>query len=245
MKAKGIVFIPPLVRAIKAGLATQTRRIAKIAGPVAVERGQKLYLKLRDQYAARMDDQHGLMWIPYGGATERPMPPDVVADLAPWRIGQHLWVKESWRNGPGGYCYRADQTHDGYGGGQWKSPLFMPRRVSRFNLVVTGVGMERVNGISDLAAQASGLRIYGEGPLQALANLFVLHPEMTVPEIIEGHGVGRGHDGKYCIATWAGVYACLWDHLHAKEPQHQWAANPPVWRIEFALQGKGEGNGQG
>lgn len=179
-----------------------------------------------------------------------------MADFAPWRIGQRLWVRESfgygWDNGQGGVTtqkpssgrkpdgaiYRADAP-EGNKDTYWQSPMFMPRWASRIELIIEGVQIERLQRISESDAEDEGLQIFGKyGPLEALAGLFCAFPGITVPEMVEGgQHLTRGLDGKFNGASWYGIYAMLWDHIHASKRDEHWDRNPWVWKITFKKSG--------
>lgn len=86
--------------------------------------------------------------------------------LGPFGGVDRLWVRETWRLGESSgdiagasredsVHYRADQ--DECAGGPWKPSIFMPRWASRITLKVTGVRVERLQGISEEDAKAEGV----------------------------------------------------------------------------------------
>ena len=86
--------------------------------------------------------------------------------------GDRLWVKETWAVGPKYdstpprdiphdeyflFLKSLSQTDEGEGiRGKWRSPLYMPRWASRLLLEVTGIIIERVQGITHEDALAEG-----------------------------------------------------------------------------------------
>jgi len=71
-------------------------------------------------------------------------------------VGDRLWVRETWMHNGGAYLYRADSGCDASPFNRWKSPLFMPRKASRFTLEVTAVRVEALHTISEDDAMAEG-----------------------------------------------------------------------------------------
>lgn len=136
-KERPILFSAAMVRAILDGKKTQTRRIVK---GVALE------------------------WLDDAG-----FDPHFVAkdnDLCPYgKVGDRLWVRET-------FCpnyfdepdfttaYKADYTNDIADVVQepkWKPSIHMPRKLSRINLEITDIRVERLQDITDADAQAEGV----------------------------------------------------------------------------------------
>jgi hypothetical protein len=74
------------------------------------------------------------------------------------------WVRETWKPSPyedGIYAYKADKLPHPAGSQylQWRSPYHMPRAAARIFLRVAGVGVERVQDISEADARAEGITI--------------------------------------------------------------------------------------
>ena len=134
MKERPILFNAPMVRALLAGTKTQTRRIVKARDLEWVD----VHQGLREPDNAER--------CPYG------------------QPGDRLWVRETFghfeRNenfAPG--CevfYRADG--ESLALEPWRPSIHMPRWASRITLEVTGVRVERLQGISEADAIAEGVR---------------------------------------------------------------------------------------
>ena len=171
MTTRGILFSASMVRAILAGVKTQTRRAAKrqhfsadfhARGPdVGVARA-----------LAEMWDDAAHVKRPYG------------------RPGDRLWVRETWGcDAPleearakwddampadetiACLFYRAthDPMRDGGDPARWRPAIHMPRWASRLALDVTGVRLERLHAITEADARAEGVadraayeRLWGE-----------------------------------------------------------------------------------
>lgn len=155
MKERPIIFSGPMVRAILEGRKNQTRRVINFPG---LEDGQRV-IKV-----ARPAGHWWEVWVaaPVDGGRERIVPAEVKCPFdAP---GDRLWVKETFAMGitgcPDGVSYRADHR-DPLGDGpahpmKWSSSLFMPRRLSRLTLAITGIRAERLQDISEADAIAEG-----------------------------------------------------------------------------------------
>jgi hypothetical protein len=90
------------------------------------------------------------------------------------QIGDHLWVKETFRRNHPSYIFRAD--HDEVGR-RWTSPLFLPRAASRILLEVTAVREERLWKITKEDAIAEGVMSFSNlyphaGPLEIYADVW-------------------------------------------------------------------------
>jgi len=145
-----------MVRAIREGRKTQTRRVVKLnhAGRVKAVGSPKNW---------HLDDPDAVLACPYG------VP------------GDRLWARETffydWEHAR--VFYRADADEDGsvpymvdgaggFGGGvgnanidKWKPSIHMPRRLCRILLEVVSVRVERVQEISEDDAMAEGVLEYG------------------------------------------------------------------------------------
>ena len=150
MKAKPILFISPMVRAILEGRKTQTRRVVKLPDDILPERtfvdpgnvpifGPGPYVK-----AFHMVEGEELMYprirCPYGYP------------------GDRLWVRETWcQDDAGNLCFRADDWTDCPSEtGKWRPSIYLPREFSRLTLAIAEVRVERVQDINNLGAVAEG-----------------------------------------------------------------------------------------
>ena len=168
MNEKPIIFSSEMVRAIFAGKKKQTRRIVK--GWEEIEEkcneiGSFEFSKFR-----KCDDGAFDLF-----ARENRL----VATLKPsWKVGQKLWVKETWRTFHSNefdfvqykenetiYRRKINDSNDDLVGPvyflwgdyddllkspdfKWNSPMFMPRWASRIKLEVTNIRLERLTDIS-------------------------------------------------------------------------------------------------
>lgn len=211
MKERPILFSSPMVRAILAGTKTQTRRVVKA-------------LPDRD-FGPRCALQ----------------PHEIAGEINAGRFrisrygapGDRLWVRETWREwSDAAWHYAADGTvmpklrdrdlsaflaqrspftWESY---SWRPSIHMPRSASRITLEITGVRVERLQGISEADAIAEGVEAIpptGEG---AGPNLFTVD-------------VGGMF---FNSPTATGAYAMLWEHINGPG---SWDANPWVWVVCF------------
>lgn len=209
-----ILFSGPMVRAIRTGRKTQTRRVVKPQPPVDVEvfywEERDLPIAVADEPGCYVESNHGLRWN----------------GRAPCSPGDRLWVREAfgvWRpyvdvdgyvddfdahrgklaDAPEGYrtIYRADWEGDDEGM-FWRPSIHMPRRLSRLQLEVKDVRIERLRDVSESDAKAEGVE-----PLPQSGN--VQEPP---------HRAG---------------FRRLWDELNAGRG-FGWESDPWVWVVEFA-----------
>ena len=163
MSERPIPFSAPMVRAILAGTKTQTRRLWKLP------RGCDWYAEMGGERDGWFVDQGQPWWLhvsecrcPYG------------------QPGDRLWVREAWARTtvfPGSeiIVYREGDNRTDYGG-PWKPSIHMPRAASRITLEITGVRVERLQGISRGDAMAEGCPFpnmaQGDDPRQWFADLW-------------------------------------------------------------------------
>lgn len=215
-KERPILFSGPMVRALRDGSKTQTRRVCKPAQfyslstvvevPDPMERGQVYN-------GSHFGDEEGEVQFacPYGGR------------------GDRLWVRETFVQGwdydpvtdrikrydsdgkqiPIKTWYRADGADIGWcdadgweANTPWKPSIHMPRAASRITLEITRVRVERLQDISADDARAEGC------------------PDRPIP--------GAEQASVDLLAKlW---YHDLWEQINGPG---SWAANPWVWAIEF------------
>jgi hypothetical protein len=205
-----ILFSAPMVRALLAGMKTQTRRVVKrplkhpnwttyrLFGPSVNNPAQTYTLyecgpdypdgdddKVRCPYADRPGDR---LWV---RETWMPDPPidDSWASTAWSGCGRTVSEIPERFHHPRFCNYAADWLH---GPIRWTPSIHMPRWASRITLEITGVRVERLQDISDADSIAEGAVGHPDGPWHAYRSLWTL---------INGPG--------------------------------SWDANPWVWVIEF------------
>lgn len=163
MKERPILFSSPMIRALLDGSKTQTRRIVKdqpfqreVDGLwlkrigrnkwTSPERWEKVTKnrKLIFQRSCKLEFNEWLM------------------GFCPYAVGDRLWVRETFcHQSEDGYVstdkfwYAAtDLNKDGTERSAWCPSVHMPREASRITLEITGVRVERVQGISEKDAKA-------------------------------------------------------------------------------------------
>ena len=205
MKEHPILFSGPMVQAILEGRKTQTRRVVK---PQPIRK--YAWYGCQDGMQFWTDDpQQGEK----GNPDSRKVPYGTQGD--------RLWVKETWATDslynnlrpsllpkrlPAGYLfYRADNNGD-Y---KWRPSIFMPRWISRIDLDILNVRVERLQEISKADARAEGMECSFHWSRE--------------------EGEYKFDIGSYDAYT--ANYRRLWDKLNGKT--FPWDSNPWVWVYEF------------
>jgi hypothetical protein len=150
VKERGIIFAAPMIRALRAGVKTQTRRILK--SPHAADIDIFSFDAPQGLWEGGIYGDSGTAahgeWVrcPYGSP------------------GDRLWVRETFLENYGDaqmrHAYRADWTAraaEVCPEPKWKPSIFMPRALSRLTLEITDVRVERVRAISSADALAEGI----------------------------------------------------------------------------------------
>jgi hypothetical protein len=173
VKERPIIFGADSVKSIFAGHKTQTRRVMKpqaefrsVDFGIGPDRWQKVWMfdpGPKVDFRLSIGDPRVLNYCPYG------------------EVGGHLWVREAWGDVTGAFqshecedpqvwAYRADEavhnsnaflehmSDSGIVCNRWRSPIFMPRWMSRLTLEITNVRVERLKEITEGDVEAEGVR---------------------------------------------------------------------------------------
>lgn len=218
MKEKPIIFNGEMVRAILAGRKTQTRRIVDrdISNCFDLERDGSLEI---------MEIENA-----YGDF-------DNIVDYAPYQVGDHLWVRETFipiTLGPlatdPAALYKCDNDYKHVDGSKipngtivykstipnelikWTPSIHMPRWASRITLEITGVRLERLQEITFEDVEKEGLNVARNLPA------FPVYKE-------EANNIAG------CVSK--SMFKELWQSIYADKPGKTWQDNPWVWVYEF------------
>lgn len=186
MKIKPILFKGPMVRAIQNGTKTQTRRIIK-----------------------NIIEVHGFLYIYNKKSKEYEN-----ANLhSKFKIGDILWVRETWQVGYGGlnYIYKADCDNRLYSETKWKPSIFMPKAACRNFLKVTNVRIERLHDITQSDAISEGIEIVGT------KDEYIFYKNYQDEKVFF-----QRPDYSFCT---------LWDSINTKV--YRWKSNPWVFVYDF------------
>jgi hypothetical protein len=159
MKERPILFSGPMVRAIQEGLKTQTRRIVKPQPKPGLPGQHPEHLvrwrRNKGETNCRIEER----WENGKLESRREFYLPVrewLLELSPWKVGQRLWVRETWAYSPTGFDYRADCELPPCGNEKWRPSIHMPRKASRLSLELTDVRAERLQEITESDATAEG-----------------------------------------------------------------------------------------
>lgn len=233
-KERPILFSAPMIRALLNGSKTQTRRALNartltLLG-TAAQVGECNHLSAIEPIPEN-DMEFYAQFCPHG------------------KPGDKLWVRETWADvgtmDPGLIVYRADYpacVPEGYENVPpaeeitWKPSIHMFRRASRITLEITGVRVERLQGISEADAISEGI------------NYQRMVEEQDSYDVIADHNtVGRPTAITYYRDLWESIngrpklpantdskrYARVKRWLETHPDTSSWDANPWVWVIEF------------
>lgn len=224
----GTLFTGQMVRALRAGRKTETRRIVTRANSLVDGDTPAVLAGALGAWPA-LDFSHA--WVDRGPSPAgNPGPYLKVPDPSNGTVhrvyprvqpGHYLWVRETWR----GFDLDGDRFKVEYAAGgrarihglggedgwseiyvkaarrypKWQPSLFMPRSASRILLRVVAVEPQRLQAIRHQDALAEGFD-YGED--------------------------GRGDEP-------LAQFGMLWHELHGKKPGEDWLSNPWVWVRRF------------
>lgn len=204
-KEKPILFSGPMVRAIREGRKTQTRRIVKYQ--------RHPYGHLLGQEGVAKEFLNGTEAIrcPYG------------------QPGDRLWVRETWGNGwtskpiqGDKLCYRATLLEEqGFKNCyRWRPSIHMPRWASRITLEIVSVRVERLKEISNEDSVYEGI----ERPsLWKNYRFKTAQPKRGEAITDEEHRIVSYGDPIKSFRS-------LWESINGPG---SWDLNPWVWVVEF------------
>lgn len=215
-----ILFNGEGIRALLEGRITQTRRVVRSQPAPGQGMVNAAYCGhpdkwLRDGTCGRFDK--ATEWrCPYG------------------RVGDHLWVRETWSQptslDPGPTFYLADypgcvpahyENVPPATNIRWRASIHMPRTASRIILEVTRVRAERLRDASDDDAIAEGLHCIEIG--SGYPNCYSAAPA-TWAQVVEQQADAY-EDPRLAFRD-------LWQSAIGA---HGWKANPWVWVVTFRL----------
>lgn len=235
MNLKPILFSGPMIRAILDGRKTQTRRWCMDSTfPEPLNELAFCDVRLADDgYLEGRKGPADTFERLVHGQGKAPECAGLLTRCSYGDVGDHLWVRETWRTYQAldhckprdifqgaGIHYDADNKSsvDGgplYGRGKVRQSIFMPRWASRITLEITGVRVERLQEISANDCIGEGL---DEFSLRGEASVYKDYAQKT-----------------YDPFEWFSVpkdsYESLWDSINGK--RSQWSSNPWVWVLEF------------
>jgi hypothetical protein len=228
MTDRPILFSGPMVQALLDGRKTQTRRALKGAWQTALEGHDEVLT----WFAPRHVPKEGIInqWAESGiwARQHGPRGYNRFLGFSPYRPGDRLWVREAWRiTRELDHVAPRDLDHtiipewlasdpELYEGRK-RPGIHLPRWASRLTLLVTDVGVQRLQDISqdDAIAEGPGFigKITGEVCESATSHRLGIGPRWRTPR------------------DW---YADLWDNLNAHRG-FGWEANPWVVAISFTV----------
>ncbi len=147
-----MLFDTQMVKAILSGEKTQTTRAFKSPLSKFVEPAKKIF-SVNGGWVAKFEKPKLIckpIICPYG------------------KVGDLLWVKETWAPAMGEIAYKADYTKDVLAeqrnAGLWKPSIHMPKTAARIWLEITDIKAQRIQSISEEDAKQEGCgvaKIYG------------------------------------------------------------------------------------
>jgi hypothetical protein len=193
MKERPILFSTEMVSAIFEGRKTQTRRVVKQFLPIRLDKeGNYAHTdKFVGTYQAAMNK------CPYG------------------QVGDRLWVRETFAEitGGHGWWYKSESSH--LLKLKWKPSIFMPREASRITLEITGIRIEKLNGITELDAISEGV-----DRIKPVGDYMFFDYQATEKE----------------SPSWFDnafeSFRSLWYKINGRQ---SWESNPYVWVITFKV----------
>lgn len=217
--AKPILFNTEMISAIQNGRKTVTRRVLKPHNPVKAKKcgyyqGSGLWydneFNICDKDTHIKDYTVSCCWI----GTKI-----YIQKYAPYKVGNYLYVRETWSEDKNNYLYRADFSDEDLEKlkniMRWRPSIHMPKEVARIFLRVTDVRVERLQDITKDGAIAEG----------AETDEYLDFEEWATAVAPPGSR----------MITLRDHFSELWDSTVKKSDlaKYGWDANPWVWVIEF------------
>lgn len=219
-----ILFNTEMVRAILDGRKTVTRRLVKFEG------------NRNPNWTGYIKDGLTL----YNGTNEPCNKP------CPYKVGDILYVRETWTKDNHRYMYRADYSDSEkfYQGGKevqlkWHPSLHMPKEAARIFLKVKDVRVERLQDITEEQALSEGVPDDTDYPISK-----VYCPRCHGDGLVGALSDSLGFMEVECHECDTAVkrFKHLWNSTIKKSDlaRYGWDANPYVYVIEFERIDKNE-----
>lgn len=234
---KPILFTGPNVRAILAGVKTQTRRHITHKALYAFGANPRDW-----SFVSILDSNTAVFERP--GRDDEGCAKRVATIPVHYRTGDLLWVREAWATSrclthikpsrlvPGAPCeYAAGGTaHNNQvplvDRGKWRPSIHMPRWASRLTLKVLNIRVERLQSITDSDAIAEGICHVGK---DHCGNEVYAHFD----DLRATPNITLAYDAIRNSTTATEAYARVWDDAYkTKAP---WSSNPFVLAVEFKV----------
>lgn len=201
-----MLFNTEMSDAIQGGRKIETRRLIKGAlthWPFE-DLGENCVMVRTDKNGVEHEKDVPGLWATFEdseGPVEFPM------FKAPCKIGDAIWVRETWATTPDGhgYLYRANMTEEAKQVKKWRPSIHMPYEAARLFLRVKSVQVEHLQDITEAGAIREGL-----------------------------YKNWRDATGD-CAPNARTAFAWLWDTTVKPADRNicAWGANPWVWVIRF------------
>ncbi len=204
MKERPIIFNGDMVRAIKDGSKTQTRRPVKASTSDLLDL-QKKYPHKKYNIECPLGKPGDRLWVRetwQGPLVDYDDAHSMFKDPTPYQTVENCVYRAD-----GGPCPEFTDADDDLRQG-WRPSIHMPHWASRITLEITAVRVERLNGISEADARAEGIKDGGCLECGDPEPCGCQHP---TPDAVD-------------------AFAYLWQSIYGEE---NWIANPWVWVIEF------------
>jgi hypothetical protein len=199
MNEKPILFSSSMVNAIYAGNKTMTRRVIN---PQPDKHDPGINFTTKEGYQTSTQNAQEI-WAKNSEG-------ESIKLRQPYKKGDVLWVRETWKPSGEYYLYAADfgnTKKEQAELGPWKPSIFMPYEAARLFLEITSVKIERLQCITAEDAVKEGLDTSRGDP--------------------SGY-ISKVTDSEFATILFQG----LWDALNAKRG-YSWESNPWVWVYEF------------
>lgn len=214
---KPILFNTDMVKAILEGRKTCTRRIIK-SQPKACNHEQYEGAEWKNEPTQWGVDEDGHYYCTLcgNGHSFAETTSGIKGIKLPYKIGDVLWVRETWQEWTDGYAYKVGGNYPQSFIDKWKPSIHMPRAAARIFLRVSNIRIERLQDISEedaIKEGCNGVKCEKEH-------------DYTLDE-----SCGYCNNSGY-IEPPQLQFLYLWDSVYAKQG-NGWSDNPWVWVIEF------------
>lgn len=218
MKIRPITMKQWEVKAILEGRKTQTRRVVKL------DRFQKSNTKGYDfQFMKRGCWQD----VTIKGIINPPRK-DYPFKCPYGKIGDRLWVRETFNGGVDGIPIAYKASNPELNGCPWKPPIYMPRWASRITLEITDIRVERLQEISEKDVGKEGTPGKFNGKYQC--------PDCNGSGWMLGYPTCKGCNGTKIQPKY--YFRELWNSSYSCFSSKGWESNPWVWVVEFKVVGE-------